>query len=257
MAGLNLLSDNYMDVGTLSITTGAANAQFPLSNLQNPSTAKKFRSTGNTVVIEIDLLQTRDIDTIAVVGDATGQFGLTAMSVKTSVTTDFTGSPVNNIDLSAEHNIGYSFITSVAHRYVEITLTGTGSFAEVGRIYVGERTNITQNSLSISSFRYAYQDRSRISSNRYGQKFIDELPLTKQISGRIEFATKSEQETIDDLFIRHGRHEPIWVIVDPDSDGMNDGQYKLAMYSYFESQPSWSANGGQTYSTDMDFREVV
>jgi hypothetical protein len=179
------------------------------------------------------------------------------VTIKTSVTTDFSGSPVIPITLSTEHNIGYDFITSVSHRYVEVTLTGTGSFAEVGRIFIGARTNLADNSLSVSSFRYAYEDRSRISSNRYGQKFIDELPLGKQISGRIEFANQTEQETIDDLYLKHGRHEPIWVIVDPDSDAINEGQFKLAMYSYFESQPVWVASGGQIYSTDVDFRQVV
>ena len=257
MAGLNLLSENYLDSATLSITTGAANAQFPLSNLQNPSTAKKFRSVGNTVVVVLDLVQTRDIDTIALVGDQTYQLGVTSVSVKTSVTNDFTLSTAIPITISSDHNIGYEFITQVTHRFVEVTMTGTGSYAELGRLYVGKRTTITQNSLSIGSFKYSYQDRTRVSSNRYGQKFIDELPLQKAIGGRIEFATKDEQEIIDDLYIRHGIHEPIWVIVDPNSDGMNEGQFKLAMYSYFESQPSWSASGGQTYSTEMNFKQVV
>lgn len=257
MAGINFLSENFTDVADLTITTGAANAQFPLSNIQNVSTAKKFRSTGNTVVIEFDLQQTRDIDTIAIVGDATAQLGVTAVSVKTAVTNDFSGSTPIPITLSSEHNIGYEFITEVSHRFVEVTLTGTGSYVELSNIFIGKRINLTQNSFSISSFRYGYDDNSDVRQNRYGQAFIDELPLRKKLGGTIEFCTKSEQETLDDMFIKHGVHEPLWVIVDPNSDGMNVGQYKLAMYSYLEQVPEWSASGGQTYNASLDLRQVV
>lgn len=257
MAGINFLSDNFVNDATITITTGTANSQFPLSNIQNASTARKFRSTGNSVVIEVDMQQTRDIDTFALVGDATSQFGLTAISIKTSVTTDFTSSPVIPITISAEQNIGYEFFTEVSHRFVEVTMTGTGSFAEMSNIFIGKRINLTQNSFSISSFKYGYDDNSQARENRYGQKFIDELPLRKTIFGTIEFATKAEQEILDDMFIRHGRHEPIWVIVDPNSDGMNEGQFKLAMYSYLNAFPKWSSTGGQTYTASVDLRQVV
>ena len=130
MSGINFLSDNYTDNANLSITTGAENTQFPLGNLQSDSPSYKFRSTGNTVVVEMDLSTTRAIDTIALVGDPTGSFGVTAVSVKTSVTTDFSLSTPIPISISSEHNLGIEFITEVSHRFVEITLTGTGSYCE-------------------------------------------------------------------------------------------------------------------------------
>ncbi len=257
MSGINFLSDNLVNDADLTITTGSENAQFPLDNIQNVSTAKKFRSTGNTVVIELDLQQTRDIDTIAIVGDATDQLGVTAVSVKTSVTTDFSLSTPIPITISSEHNIGYEFITEVTHRFVEVTFTGTGSFAEVSNMFIGKRINLIQNNFSINSFRYGYDDNSRVRQNRYGQSFIDELPLRKNLSGTMEFATKNEQETLDDMFIRHGRHEPLWIIVDNASAGMNEGQFKLAMYSYLNRVPEWASTGGQTWNANIDARQVV
>lgn len=257
MSGISFLYDNYVDSANLSLTTGTANAQFPLSNLQNVSTARKFRSTGNTVVIEIDLLQTRDIDTLLIAGDATGTFGITAATFKTSLTTDFSGSPVYTLDVSAEHNIAWKSITEVTHRYVELTLTGTGSYCEFGSLAIGSALNLAQNSFSIGSFKYGYEDRSKVSENRYGQRFIDELPLVKMLSGTIEYCTKAEQELLDDMFIEKGIHSPLWVIVDPSSAGMNDGQYKLTMYGYLQSVPVWSAHGGQHYSADLELRQVV
>lgn len=257
MAGINFLSENYLDSAVLTLTTGTENAQFPLSNVKNVSTARKFRSVGNTVVIEIDLQQTRTIDTVAISGDATNQFGLTSASIKTSVTNDFSMSTPTSIDLSATENIGYAFVTQVSHRYVELTLNGTGSFAELGALFVGQRINLTQNSLSTGSFKYKKGDKSKVSTNRYSQRFIDQLPLVKSISGTIEYATKDEQEILDDMFAYHGINRPLWMIVDSESSAMNDGKYKLSIYGYLTGSPTWSAVGGQLYNADITMEQVV
>lgn len=257
MSGINFLSDNYYYQGTKSITTGTANAQFPLTNLDNVSPSVKFRSTGNSVVLEIDLLQVRDIDTVAVIGDPTDTFGMTSVSYKTSVTNDFSLSTVNNLTMWSQYNMGYSYINSVSHRFVEITFTGQGSYVEVGHIFIGKRISLTQNNISLESFNYGYEDQSQVRSNRYGQKFIDELPMIKTLSGSIEFCTKDEQETLDNMFIEHGKHQPLWIIIDKDGVGMNDGEAKLTLYGYLDSMPVWSANGGQHYSTSLKVEEVI
>jgi hypothetical protein len=179
------------------------------------------------------------------------------MSVKTSVTQDFTLSPVNNIDLSNEFNIGYSFITEVSHRYVEVTLTGTGSYAEMSKIFVGKRINIPQNSISTQSFRYSRSDQSDTRTNDYGQRFIDVRNDIRAIAGSIEFCTKDEFETLDDMFIFHNTTRPAWLILDPDNVAMNDSQYRLAIYGYFDRIPNWSASGGQLYTARVQMSEVV
>lgn len=257
MAGINFLSENFTKSATISITTGVANAQFPTSNLTNDSPSVKFRSTGNTVVLELDLIQVRDIDTLMVLGDPTEEFGMTTVTYKTSVTTDFTGSPTYTVTLDPTQNIGYSYITEVSHRYVEITFTGQGSYVEVGGIFIGKRISLPTNNLSIASFNYEYSDKGSTNESPYGQKFINERLLQKTIAGTIEFATKSEQETLDDLFIRHGRHEPLWMIVDKDSEGMNEGATKLTIYGYLNRIPIWSASGGQTYNATIRIKAAT
>lgn len=256
MSGINFLSDNYTDTASYTITTGSANAQFPITNLSNDTTTKKFRSAGNTVVFYVDLGVNREIDTIAVVGDATGSLGITAMSVKTSLTTVFGGGSTV-IDLSAEHNIGYEFITAVTHRYVEITLTGTGSFAELSKIFIGKRVNLPQNSISVSSFTYGNTDRSRTRENQFGQKFIDSRNKQRFLAGSIEFATKDEFETLDDMFLFHGSQKPIWIILDPTNTAMNDSEFRASLYGYLDRLPQWSASGGQTYNTQIRVNQVV
>ena len=251
MAGIAFLSENFVDNSNLSLTTGTANSQFPLDNIKNQATAVKFRSQENSVVIVFDMQQTRAIDTFAIHGDTNNDFGLTTVSIKTSLTTDFTGATTIPIPVSAENIMGYEYFTETSPRYVEVTLTGTGSFAEVSNVYIGKRIELLQQNLSISSFAYGQTDKSSVSENRYGQRFIDKRNKIKYLEGNIEFAIKSEQETLDEMFIRHGKSEPLWMIVDKDSLGMNDGQYKLTVYGYLPDRPEWSASGGQTYNATI------
>lgn len=257
MSGITFLSDNLTDSATFSLTTGTENTQFPLTNLVNNTTTKKFRSTTNSVVILVDLLQTRTIDSFGIVGDALDTFGLTALSIKTSVTTDFSLSTAIPISFSASQNIGYEFFTSVSHRYVQITITGTGSFVEVSKIFIGEKINLSDMSLSIDSFGFGYKDLSTSKNNEYGQRFINKRNKIKMLSGSFDFATLTEQETLDDMFNLHGTSEPLWIILDENSDAINEGQYKLAMYGYMDDMPKWSANGGQQYSSGINMSEVI
>lgn len=257
MSGINFLSDNLVDNSTMSITTGAENAQFPLSNLLNESPSNKFRSVGDTVVVEFDLFQTRTIDTIALVGDPTGTFGVTDVIVKTSVTNDFSLSTPISITLSPEQNMGWEFITEVSHRFVEMTFTGTGSFSEVSNIFIGQRINLAQNNLSIGSFRYGFTDKSVVRKNDYGQHFIDTRNMTKFLAGGLEFCNKTEQEILDDMFLSHGRNKPIWMLVDSLSEGMNVGAFKLTVYGYLLRTPRWSASGGNHYNANLRINEAI
>lgn len=249
--GVTFLSENFVDVASLSLTTGTENAQFPLTNIQNAANAIKFRSQENSVVIVFDLQQTRAIDTFAIHGDTNGTLGLTTASIKTSLTTDFSGAVAIPITLSADNLMGYEYFTEVSHRYVELTLTGTGSYAEVSTVFIGKRIEITQNNLSIDSFRYGYRDNATTSNNKYDQLFVDKRNSTKFVAGTIEFCTKAEQQTLDEIFQRHQRSEPLWIIVDKEGAGMNDGQWKLTVYGYLQDVPLWSAAGGQHYSTNV------
>lgn len=257
MSGIKFLSENYFDSADLSMLTGTENAQFPLENLKNDSPSVKFRGIGSTSVILIDLLETRDIDFVAVCADPLESFRITSASFRTSTTVDFSLSPVNVIALSNEQSIGYKEITEVSHRYVELTIVGSGGFTELGKVFVGQAVRLPQNSISISSFSYSYNDRSNTRSNRYGQKFIDKLNQVKSLGGTIEYCTKDEQQALDDMLLRHGESYPLWMIIDSNSDALNEGNFKLTVYGYLSGDISWSASGGQLYTTSIEINQAV
>lgn len=254
--GISFLSENLVNNANVVLTTGTENAQFPLENIKNDANAVKFRSLENTVVLRFDLQQTRTINTIAIHGDTNGTLGLTSASVKTSLTTDFSSSTPQSIPLSSDNLIGYSYIDSVDRRFVELTLTGTGVYAELSSIFIGERIELLYQNLSIGSFQYGQDDKSEVSQNDYGQKFINKRNKIKSLSGAIEFATKDEHEILDNMFIRHGKSIPLWMIVDKDGQAMNDGEYKLTIYGYLTERPNWSASGGRTYNTSVTIEQA-
>lgn len=255
--GINFLSENLADDAIISLTTGTENLQFPLSNIQNAATAVKFRSLENSIVILFDLQQTRTIDAIALHGDTNGTLGMTAASVKTSLTTDFSASTAQNIPLSGDNLLGYLFFNApVSHRYVELTLTGTGVYVELSNIFIGERIELIYQNLSIGSFEYGLDDKSDVSENQYGQVFVNKRNKIKYIKGNIDFATKDEQEILDNMFIRHGKSEPLWMIVDKNGEALNAGEYKLSIYGYSTVTPKWTASGGQTYNTTVQIKQA-
>lgn len=257
MAGIRLLYDNYVRNADLEQTEGDSNEQFPIANLKNASPSIKWRSGGNTAKVVFDLKQTRNIDSVILVGDPVGNFGVTTASVKFSTTTDFSGATSIPLDLSLDHSLGYAFFTEISRRYAEITVEGVGSYAEIGTLMIGARLDIPQNNLSIDSFSYGHDDLSRVEFNRYGQAFIDRLPQIKSIGGTLEFATKAEQTLLDEALLFAGTGRPLFMMVDIEGDAMIDGEFKLAIYGYAEGAPVWSATGGQHYSTSVLIKQAV
>lgn len=255
--GITFMSDNLILDAELSITTGAENIQFPLRNLQNVSTVKKFRSDGNSVVVVVDMQQTRSFDAIAVMGDSVGQFGISNVSFKSSMTTDFSGSTAQFIPINASENMGWLFFNEESVRYVELTFSGNGSFVEVGSIFIAKRIVLPQNNISTGSFKYVQADKSNVSKNRYSQRFIDELPSVKSLSGSIQYCTVEEQFELDELFNKHGIHEPLFMVIDQDSAGMTQGKYKLSIYGYLSKSPQWSASGGQLWNTSVTVEQAI
>jgi hypothetical protein len=136
-------------------------------------------------------------------------------------------------------------------------LVGSGGFAELGKVFVGKSINLPLNSLSIGSFSYGYNDKSIIKKNKYDQRFIDQLNKVKSLGGNIEFCTKDEQETLDNMMLDRGQSLPLWMIVDPDELAMNDGQYKLTIYGYMTNEISWSAAGGQLYTASIEMSQAI
>tara|TARA_Y100001936_G_C16091405_1_gene686520 strand:- start:3195 stop:3971 length:777 start_codon:yes stop_codon:yes gene_type:complete len=258
MSNLTFLSDNRVLEASLSMITGTENAQFPLENIQHDFTTKVFRSNEDTVEILVDLKQSVAIDSFAVVGSSVTGLGFGDVSIYGSLSTNFTGSTEVSVDVSAEHNFGFKLWNAGgSFRYWKIVINNTGGdYVELSNLYLGIRTEVT-NGLDLNSFKYSQVDNSKIKMNDYGQRFIDSFNKTKLLSGQIKFLNKQEFDTINNLYIQHGKSIPIWVIVDPDGVMASDGEYLFSGYFYFTKDLSYASAGPFLYNVELSFSEAT
>lgn len=256
MSKLTFLSDNRILEASFSMITGTENAQFPLTNIQHNFTTKTFRSNENTVEILIDLKQTVSIDSFSIVGSSLSGLGVGDVSIYGSLSTNFDSSTEIEIDLNANHNFGFKLWDSVgAFRYWKIVINNTGGdYVELSNIYMGIRTELN-NGIDQNSFKYSLNDNSKITTNNYGQRYIDQYNKTKMLSGQIKFLNKSEFDTLNNLYIQHGRSNPIWMIVDPDGMMATDGEYLFSGYFFFEKDLEYQSSGPFLYNVNVLFSE--
>lgn len=253
----NFLTNNYLTNANISILSGGVNAQFPLINIKHPFTTKVFRSTTGPSEILVDLIQTRNVDSFAIVGNALSGLGVNSVSIYGSSTVDFTSSTEIEIDLSADYNTGFKFFESVAFRFWKISCTSTVDFVELSNIYLGSRTTITNNGLSLDSFSYKVEDNSEITENQYGQKFVDKRNKIESISGTFKFLNKDEYDQISDVYASHGKHTPLWVVLDPESNLSNNGKFIYTGNFYLTNDLSYTSSGPSLFDCSIALRQVI
>lgn len=256
MSSLTFLSENFVDDSTVSVLTGDTDAQFPVENIKDIRTTKVFRSVSNTVEIQIDLLVTQTIDSFAIVGSSVDGLGFTSLVIKGSGSTDFSGSTPITIDLNAENNIGFKLFDAVPFRFWKLEFTGTGSFTEVSNIFLGAKEQLGTNSFSLSSFRYKNKDNSRIRRNSFNQPFIDKRARIKEIQGRIQHMNQTEYSIVNDIIVRHGTTEPIWILNDPEGCSAEDGEFVFSFYGLLTAMPSISYSGYGLYNASLNLEQI-
>lgn len=254
---LTIMNDNLFLNASLSMITGTENAQYPLTNLKHDFTTKTFRSNENSIEILVDLQTTQDVDSFAITGSSLTGLGITSLSIYGSATTDFTGSTEIVINLSAEHNFGYNLFTTQSFRYWKIEATTAGSYVELSNLFLGERTQLTNNGIDLTSFTYQTNDNNSITTNNYGQRFIDTYNKIKAISGTIRYANKAEFETLDNIWLHNGTSIPLWVMADPDNCLATDAEFRMSGFFYFTSDIQFKASGPGLLDLNLNLSEAT
>ena len=258
MANTVFMSDNLIPGSTFSATTGTINAQFPLSNINTDPTTNVARvgTSANKVVLVAQLAVDTSIDTIAVVGSNLDGFGYTGLSIKTSLTTDFSSAVAIPVNLNQQYVFGYAFYTGRVARNVEFTFENTGSFVEVSKIFIGTRQTITA-TYSRESFAREISRNDEITENIIGNRFVNVLNARDVITGTYPLLESPNFLVIEDLFVKHGSYLPIWVMLDQENSIFSNGEFKLSMYSYFNNMFAHDFIGGGYFNVDIDLIEVV
>ena len=258
MSKLTFLSDNLVLDSGLSVISGGENSQFPLINIQHPFTTKTFRSTSNTSEILVDLKITQSVDAFAIVGSSIEGLGVTTVTLYGSGTTDFTGATPITVDLSPEHNFGFKlFDAGGSFRFWKVELTNTAGFCELSNIYLGQKTQLLENTLSRDSFRYTQKDNANIRTNTYNQRFIDKKNTVVSLSGEIKFATSDEFDTLNGIYTTHGETEPVWFILDPDDCISTNSKFLFSGYFYITKAFNWRTSGPALFDVQIFLEEAT
>ena len=252
------LANNLVLDADLSVISGGENSQFPLSNIQHSHTTKVFRSTGNTSEILIDLHITHLVDSFALVGSTTDGIGTTGVTLYGSATDDFTSSTPINIDLSPEHNFGFKlFDAGGSFRFWKIVLTGTAGYCELSNIYLGAKTELEDNDISGPTFGYSQNDNSKISSNTYGQKFIDIGNTISTLSGTVKYANSTEFDILNNIYRDHGESAPLWFLTYPNGCFITDAEFIFSGYFYFSKAFDWKSSGPGFFDVTLNLTEAT
>lgn len=262
-SNISFLTNNFADSINSTdyvVLSGTENAQFPMTNLGKVFTTKVFKSTGPNVEFRVDLGAGRTIDTVALAGNTNDRaLGITSATIEFSPTTVFSGATIISIDLSAEHNFGFKYFTEQSGmRYAKIVLTGA-SHCEISNLYVGSRTELSDNNFDTSSFEYDNIENFKAKKNNYGQFFIDKYNKTNSMSGVIKYVNLVEFETLQDIYAEVGNTTPLWFILDNEGNMSTDGSsaYLFSGYYYLSGSLNWKTVAPNIKDTQLKFIEVV
>ena len=258
MASTVFMADNLVPQSSISATTGTVNSQFPLENIQvdATTTVARVQTSGDTVVLDIQLAEDTSIDTIAVVGSNLDGLGYSACVARHSLTSDFSTATDITVDLSQEFSFGYAFFTAATARNVQLTFTNTGSFAEISKVYIGTRQTINA-SYSRDDFVRAIIRNDEILENQIGNRFVNVLNSRDEINGTYPLMEQSVFLEIESLFVNNGSYKPVWVMLDQENNLFSNGEFKLSMYSYLNNMFSHNLVGGNFYDVTIQLLEVV
>jgi hypothetical protein len=254
MSKVTFLDENLLLKANLTLLSGVADAQFPLSNIKHPFTTKVFRSSSTTVEILIDLQTIQNVDIVAIKGSSVSGIGFNTATVEGSATLMFAGTPTS-IEVSSMHNFAFSNLTSSPNRYWKFTFTG-GDYVELSNIFIGKKTQLMDNSLSIG-FSYSKNTNSVISRNSYGQKFIDTFNSVDVLSGDIKLVNNVEFDQLNNIHINHGEHTPLWFLLDSSSDmGITDSKFLFSGYFYMKDLV-WRSVAPGLYDVTLSLEEAT
>lgn len=228
-------SYNLVDQDSTEITADSENAFFPASNIKDTRTTKVFRSLDGALSASLifDFKSAEKVDSVLVVADSLKGFGFTSMTIEANFTANFTAPPFSTT-LTPDLETGFGYLdlslTPQEYRFWRVTITGAAPYLELSRIFIGQEIGLMR-SINLN---WSIQNRdlsSRV-SNRYGQIFVDRI--TPQRDLRIGFSnlTVEQNEVLNNSMNYHGKHTPIWVVLDPESKFSTNQGYLAGQFHF-------------------------
>lgn len=252
MECFNLLDRNLVD--NANITASTTNLLFPISNIKDTRRTKVFRSTTNSDNLVFDLQETQLIDTVMILADKKGGFGISSVTVEFNATSDFSTPAFSVVvPLSTKFGIGFVEFAQIGYRFARVVMTSTLGYCEVSKIYIGKKLGMTRG----ASFNWTIKDKelSLKQSNRYGQIFTDVIGRQKDLSFAISNFDKDDLDRINNLLDYHGESKPIWLIMG--NELMINDNRRISGAYILDDIPTISNPYFNKYKLSMALKELV
>lgn len=239
-----------------NLTGSTENAQFPASNVQDDRRTKVFRTTAPTGSLVLDFGSTTDIDSFMIVPHSFDGFGINSLTLELNATNEWSSPAVQQaITLDSTHNVGlYEFASVQQYRFARLVFSSSLEYCEIANFFIGKRINFTNNDFNYP-IKYKQETRKQVSTNRYGQKFFDEINTQKSFSGSISTMTKTEVDQLFEMLDYNSTTKPVFINFESTSM-LNDTDRINGMY-YLRNDPDLDYTEGNYWNVSLNFEEAL
>lgn len=242
------------EIDHASAVVSSENAQFPLTNLNDPRRSRVFRSTSNSTTLTLDFGYPVLIDSVMMVDDPMTGNNLSSCHVKIDNDPTFATAIAGDMVIDALNGFSHvNFSTTVPVRYLRLEMTSTAGFCEIAKLFAGTKVPLGSEidfSLPLS---FQYVNKASVSSNRYGQKFVDEINTQKKISGSLKVLDKDELDGMLSVIDYANTTRPIWL----QFDAVLNTPSRLSGCYYLSNQPQITLDTSLYFSLGLELEEAL
>jgi hypothetical protein len=251
---IKFYSDNLVDQATITVTT--ENALFPKSNLLDPRRTKVYRSTTNSDEVVFDFQETSEIDSVFIVDNPKDGFGISSLAINLNATNTW-GAPSysDTVSFSDTFGLGFKEFTTQSYRFAQLELTSSLAYCELSNLFIGKKIDMLNDKSISYGWQYASKDNSRVTENRYGQRFSDVINRQKQLNISFSNLNKDQLDQIYALYDDKGITKPFFVRI-----GCSEMTNDLRRYSgmvYLTAVPQITNRFFNNYALSMSLEEAM
>jgi hypothetical protein len=251
---ISFYSKNLIDQAI--ITTSSENALFPLINLKDARRSKVFRSQLNTAIIILDFNETSEIDTVMLTDNPRDGFGVSEFEIQFNATSNFSNPAFSvGLEFNQKHGLAIAEFPLQEYRFARIIITSSLDYCELSKIFIGKKIQFENEMGPDIGWSYADKELSKVSENRYGQRFVDVLGRQREISFSLTTLNKDELDQILEIYDDKGITKPFWVRIG-NNDMINDMDRFGGMF-FMNSIPRITNKAFGLYDLAMTIEEAM
>lgn len=235
------------------ITSSTENLLFPLTNLKDPRRTKVFRTTASSGWVVFDFGEAISIDSFLIADNNMSGFNINSLTFMLNNSNAW-GSPAYSSAIALDYEFGFAWHQLPAPlmmRYARIEFTSVEAFCEITKMFIGAISEIITD--VTYPIEYNQNSLAKITKNRYGQRFIDEISSQKKISVTFAFLEKDEMDAVFEVVEYCSNSKPLWLVFD--SLEITNNNNRINGYYYLMDDPKMTYVAGNFWNLGLDLEE--